>query len=121
MKKVCGDVGSVKGRVGSVWGRVKRGEWFLVLIQPAVIDMTRDNSLLSYEYLKKYPYYKRTNLTDTVENICIENEIPSVNLFTTFEENTPDNLFFKGENNHWNDRGQDLAAQETARYFKRSQ
>lgn len=88
----------------------------LVVIQPSVIDMTT-NFVISYKHLeRKYPGYKRTNLTDALERICVENDIHRVNLYDIFLRNTPEKLYFRNDN-HWNDRGQDLAAKETASYI----
>ena len=90
----------------------------LVLIQPSIIDLTTDNSVLDYKYLqKKFPNYNRENLTSEVENICILNEIKYINLFDVFLENNPNNLFFIANDNHWNDQGQKLAAKQTALYL----
>ena len=89
---------------------------FLVLIQPSVIDLTKKNSLLSYEYLQKFPHYQKNNLTGAVERICISNNINYINLFDIFKNNNPDKLYFRANNNHWNDKGQDIAAQETASF-----
>lgn len=89
----------------------------LVLIQPSIIDVTTDNFIIGYDYLEQYTDYKRTNLTDAVEKICVSHNLHSVNLFDIFMENNPEDLFFRGKDGHWNDRGQQLAAKETARYI----
>lgn len=94
-----------------------KGVSFMVLIQPSVIDTTTGNNILNYEYLREYPLYKRTNLTDAVEKICESHGIHSINLFNVFIENDPQYLFFRAGDNHWTDRGQQLAAEETARYI----
>jgi len=90
---------------------------FLVVIQPSVIDLTKGNALLDYEYLEKHPKYRRTNLSDAVENICIANNINYINYYEAFMRNDPENLFFRGYDDHWNDQGQDIAARETASYI----
>lgn len=89
---------------------------FLVLIQPSVIDLT-ENFVASYKDLEKYPGYKKRNLTDAVNNICVINNIHKVNLFNVFLKNNPQELFLGGGNNHWNNRGQDIAAKEVASYL----
>lgn len=94
----------------------ERGVEFLVLIQPSVVDLT-ENYKFSYKDLEKYPGYKNSNLTDAVSNVCKENNIYQINLFNSFQRNNPEELFFKGGNNHWNNRGQDLAARETESYI----
>ena len=47
----------------------------LVLIQPSVIDLTKNNAVLSYEYLRKYAKYGRRGFTDIVKDICLSNGI----------------------------------------------
>jgi hypothetical protein len=93
-----------------------RGIQFVVLIQPSRVDLT-ELGPLNYKYLAKYPTYRSSRLTDVVEQICRDNGIPFVNLFPVFKVNRPAELFFKGNDDHWNDRGQDLAARETASYI----
>jgi len=96
-----------------------RGIGFLVLIQPSVVDMTEHNYLLNYEYLqKKSPKYRRSNQTDAVKSICIRQGVHFVNLFDVFMRSNPESLFFKNPmDDHWNDRGQDVAARETAAFI----
>jgi hypothetical protein len=90
----------------------------LVVIQPSVVDLTRNLDYLDYSYLEPYPNYRRDRLTSIVEDICALEDIPYVNLFSAFSENNPEGLFFRSQDNHWNDAGQDLAAQRTASYIK---
>jgi hypothetical protein len=96
----------------------KKGIGFVVLILPSVIDLT-ENFDFSYKHLEKYPGYRRTNLTNAVKNICISNRIHFINLFDIFSKNNPEDLFFKGRNDHWNDQGQEIAAKETALYINK--
>lgn len=115
------DAGSSKVKVKLMEEIIKRaksaadskGVHFLVLIQPSVVDLTR-NFALSYEHLQEYPGYRKANLTDAVKDICVLNNINYINLFDVFSENNPETLFFTGKNDHWNDQGQDIAAKETA-------
>jgi hypothetical protein len=93
----------------------KKGIGFVVLILPSVIDLT-ENFDFSYKHLEKYTGYRKTNLTNAVKNICISNRIAFINLFDIFSKNNPEDLFFKGRNDHWNDQGQEIAARETALY-----
>lgn len=95
---------------------------FLVLIQPSVVDLTEnldfgDGRKLNFTLLREFPGYDQRNLTDFVAASCDVNHISNVNLFDTFSDNDPSSLFFKSCNNHWNDRGQDLAARMTAQYI----
>lgn len=89
---------------------------FLVQIQPSVVDMTKNNSL-DYEDLKKFTAYKSTNLTYLTQKICESNNIPFINLYDAYSKNNPEGLFLKGQNNHWSDLGQDLAAKVSAKYI----
>ncbi|RMD93917.1 MAG: hypothetical protein D6813_03205, partial [Calditrichaeota bacterium] len=88
---------------------------FMVTIQPSSFDM-----LAKFQkVLSKFPGYSNKNLTDLFQNICSEMNIPYINLFNLFNKNNPEELFFKGLNFHWNDKGQDIAAKETAKYLTR--
>jgi hypothetical protein len=89
---------------------------FLVLIQPSVVDLRKNNFNLNYEYLQKFPHYQKNNLTGVVERICASNNINYINLFDIFKNNKPDKLYFREGDTHWNDKGQDIAAQETASF-----
>ena len=89
---------------------------FMVVIQPSVIDTTM-NYLINYNDLKQFPEYRPINLTNAVKEACIANQIHYVNLFDTFLSNEPSSLFFMGGDNHWNDKGQNLAARETALFI----
>ncbi len=95
----------------------EKGIKFLIIIQPSIIDLTLNNAVLNYEYLQKYPNYQRTRLTGEVEKICTLHNIHCINLFDVFLSNSPENLYFRAENTHWNDRGQKLAAKEAAHYI----
>jgi len=91
---------------------------FIVLIIPSSKDLTT-NSEPNYEDFLEYPKYKRDNLTSAVDHICTENNIHRVNLFHVFLENDPQDLHFKKNDYHWNDAGQDVAAQEMAFFMSR--
>ena len=97
-----------------------KGAQLLVLVQPSVIDMTKNLRALSYEDLASHPAYSRERLSTTVADICGRGGISCLNLFPVFAENEPETLFFRGTDNHWNDAGQDLAARATAEYVHRS-
>jgi lysophospholipase L1-like esterase len=96
-----------------------KGIKFLVIIQPSIIDLTEHNFVLNYRFLqKKSSNYRRNNLTEEVKNICVRNNIKFVNLFDVFIKNDPKTLFLLDlDNDHWNDRGQEVAAKEIASFI----
>jgi len=67
--------------------------------------------------LQKYPNYQRANLKNAVEKIRVSHNIKYINLFEVFKNSNPEQLYFRGGNNHWNDQGQDIAARETASFI----
>ena len=107
----------------AVLQRVKRtadehGTRMLVLIQPSVIDVTKGNAFLTATYLSRFPEYRRDRLTTVIDEICARHQIDRINLFPVFMQNDPDSLYFVVDDNHWNDRGQDLAARTTADHIQ---
>jgi hypothetical protein len=94
------------------------GTHLLVLIQPSVIDVTEANAFVTAAFLSRYPDYRRDRLSSVVDDLCARAEIDRVNLFPVFTENDPDSLYFVVNDNHWNDRGQDLAARTTADHIQ---
>jgi hypothetical protein len=90
---------------------------FVVLIQPSATDITAnyyfDHALME----QKYQDYSRKRLTGIAENICREANINYINLYDDFVSNSPNELYFTAGDNHWNDKGQDLAAEITAAYL----
>ena len=89
---------------------------FLVQIQPSAVDLTK-NILFSYEDLAKFPDYKPVNLTSFIADFCHSRDIPCINLYDVYRLNNPEELYFRGANNHWNDAGQDLAAKASSLYI----
>ncbi|NNE07002.1 MAG: hypothetical protein HKN20_00440 [Gemmatimonadetes bacterium] len=92
------------------------GVEFVVLIQPSSRDMST-HLRPNYEDFGEYENYRQDLLTSTIDAICDRLGIRRINLFPVFTENDPESLFFTTENDHWSDKGQDLAARETARYL----
>lgn len=67
----------------------------------------------------EYPEYKRSRLTDLLEDIATRADLQHVNLFEPFRRGDPTKLYFRGGNNHWNDAGQGLAAEVVGDYLLR--
>ena len=113
-----------KTKVGLMNGVLRKAEQladsrhvkFMVVIEPSSMDLTT-NMEPNYKTFETYPDYKRTNLSSFVERACVANRIPYINLWGPFSENNPENLYFKVDDNHWNDAGQDLASQEAAKFI----
>src|SRR6185312_12422091 len=66
-----------------------------------------------------FPDYRRSALTDAVQQLAVEDGVPYVNLFTPEWTTHADQLYFRGGDGHWNDRGQDVAAEMVSRYITR--
>lgn len=60
---------------------------------------------------EKYPAYRPSGLTDALEQIAERHGIPCLNLFSAFEARGSQELYFRGQDDHWNARGQDFAAE----------
>jgi len=88
----------------------------VVLVQPSVIDVAPDNQWYAPAVRDASAAYRPTNLTDEVERICEERGLRCIDLFEPFLSNDPGSLYFDSDD-HWNDRGQDLAAEITAQYL----
>ena len=88
---------------------------FMVLIEPSARDMT-ENHEHNHKLFASYPGYNPRNLTDFAEDVLKRNNIPGLNLYDLYSRNNPRELFFIN-NDHWNDKGQALAASATASYI----
>lgn len=64
-----------------------------------------------------YSEYNPKYLTDTLQNIMTQHNIPHVNLYEFFRRQDPISLYFKGGDDHWNDQGQKLAAEIFSEYL----
>jgi hypothetical protein len=91
----------------------------LVVVLPSVVDLT-ENSTLRFTDLRQFPEYQPTNLSEPVASACREFGIPVINLYDEFAKNNPGELYFQGTDNHWNEKGQDLAARLTADYIAKN-
>lgn len=88
---------------------------FLVVIQPSVIDLTKNDEYLNYEQLSHYPDYLPQNLTNPIVNSCNLNDITCINLYEIFSKYNPEFMYFSAGDNHWSDFGQYVTAKETAK------
>ena len=90
---------------------------FMVVIQPSSRDLTACRQP-NYLEFSKYAGYRRDNLTAAVDDICDKHDIPRVNLYDVFLQNNPDSLFIMMDS-HWNEKGQDIAAEKVADYVSK--
>jgi hypothetical protein len=65
----------------------------------------------------KYPDYQPHGLVGILEEIASRRGIPSVDLFSPFAARGTEAVYFHGFDDHWNDAGQDLAAQLVAEFL----
>jgi len=80
------------------------------LLIPSPIDATDEHASGEVDPVK-YPEYRRSTLTDVLEQICQRNGFRAVNLFGPFWERRADGLYLKGFDDHWNARGEAYAAE----------
>jgi|SRR5580700_3306099 hypothetical protein len=88
----------------------------MLVIVPAPFDIV-DNYAVTVD-TKKYPEYRRSELSDIVEGIAQKYDIPYVNLYKPFREHGAASLYFVVDNDHWNAAGEQLAADLVADYIK---
>lgn len=84
----------------------------LVLIQPSARDLTATVSPNKNDFAA-YPAYRPENLSALMAGLSETHGIPYINLWDVFATNDPA-VFYLKDDDHWNEAGQDLAAQVTA-------
>lgn len=93
-----------------------RGVPLVLLVVPSPYEILDD-----YEWLHAgdFPNFKRSILTDILEDIARRHQVPCLNLYHSFRGhvNRP-SLFFQHDIiGHWNDAGQELAAEQMAEFL----
>src|SRR5208282_1523873 len=94
---------------------VARSIPLMLVIIPSPVDVV-DNYSVTVD-TRKYPEYRRSELTDVVEGIAVKYQLPYVNLFKPFREHGAASLYYVVDNDHWNSQGQQLAAHLVAEYI----
>ena len=96
----------------------KRSVPLIFLIIPSPIDVLDhwDVSLDS----NRYPNYRRERLTGELEQIVQKHDLYYLNLFQPFRNNRAQGLYYRGLDDHWNAKGQRLAAALMADYIGRT-
>jgi hypothetical protein len=87
------------------------------LLIPSPIDATDGHQMGEVDPVK-YPEYKRSTLTDILDQICQRNGLRAVNLFDPFWERRTDGLYLGGFDEHWNARGEAYAAELMGEYLR---
>jgi hypothetical protein len=65
----------------------------------------------------RFPDYRGSNLTDSLQSIAVRNGIDYVNLFDPYRARRDPGLYFRGGDDHWTSAGQRLAAEVTAKHI----
>ena len=87
------------------------------LLIPSPIDATDMHESGEVDPVK-YPEYKRSTLTDILEEICRRYGFRAVNLFDPFWQRRADGLYLGGLDDHWNARGEAYGAELMAEYLR---
>jgi hypothetical protein len=87
----------------------------MFLLIPSPIDVADVHETGEVDPVK-YPEYRRSTLTDILEQICRKNGLAVVNLFDPFWQRRADDLYLKGWDDHWNARGQAYAAELVSQF-----
>jgi lysophospholipase L1-like esterase len=97
----------------------KRSIPLVFLIIPSPIDVL-DKWDLSIDG-SQYPDYRRAALTAVLEGIAKEDNAWYLNLFEPFHSHQAEDLFYHALDDHWNARGERLAASLMADYIVRNE
>lgn len=87
-----------------------------VLIIPSAVDLCPTGEI--HVEPKRYPTWRPERLTQGLEAITDEFGIAHVNLYEPFRAAGADGLYFGGDNLHWNEQGQALAARLVAEVLR---
>lgn len=85
----------------------RQRRWLLLII-PAPVDVCVDYPLAPG--LSRYPEYRRDRLSGQLSEIASDLGIPHLDIYEPFRSVDSCDLYFPYPNDHWNDRGQELAA-----------
>ena len=93
-----------------------RGATFVLLIIPSPVDVC-DRYEVRVDRAK-FPQYAPSHLTDVFEGIARRQGIRHLNLYAPFRARDACGLYFAHRDDHWNDEGQRVAAELTARLLR---
>jgi hypothetical protein len=95
----------------------KNGAPLVFLLIPSPIDAAATHESGEVDPVK-YPEYKRSTLTDILEQICRRYGFHAVNLFGPFWQRRADGLYLEGIDDHWNARGEAYAAELMGEFLR---
>jgi len=67
--------------------------------------------------LSSYQDYRPERLCSVIGQACRDQNIPALDLFPVFNSSQPEQLYFRLNDDHWNDAGQALAARITGDFI----
>ncbi len=91
----------------------------VVLVIPSPIDVCDGYSIQVDP--ERHPVYRRDTLTTLMTQAARDAGLPHLNLYETFRANSPDDLYFRHGDDHWNTLGQHLAARTMAEFISAMQ
>ena len=102
----------VLSEIKTISERVQRP--LLIVVVPSPIDVVEDHFGLQARW-NQFPDYDRRTLSRAVTKPARSLGLPTLDLFLPMRQSPdPASLFFKAGNDHWNSKGQSLAAHITA-------
>lgn len=87
---------------------------FHAVVIPHPMDVLDGNHASGQIDRVKYPEYDPSRLSESVQNIYDNLGIQSTNLYRVFKDMDVNDLYLKGGDDHWNENGQRVAAEEIA-------
>lgn len=96
-----------------------RGVPFVLVVVPHPIDVGGHDT--AEVDPSRHPHYTPRAMVDALERSGARRSIPTLELFTPFRERGSKAVYFQGFDDHWNDPGQDLAAELLAGFLETRQ
>lgn len=88
----------------------------LLLIVPSIVDACRHYEIAVDP--RRHAGYSRERLTEILQRLAEDANVPVVNLFDQFQVDRCSDVFYVSpDDGHWNSRGQDRAAQVASQYI----
>jgi lysophospholipase L1-like esterase len=105
---------AVVGRIREIAARHRVRLAFLLIPHPVDVADRQDWGGIDRE---RFPDYAPRNQIGFLEEIMRAADIPYLSLFDLYRSSDADSLYFRGGDDHWNARGQKIAAEAMADYL----